>query len=126
MQPVRSEDDLKMLFRLTWYKTLFDVSTEVNDGMGAADYKISRGPKDKTIIEFKLASNTKLKSSLQKQTEIYKKASDAEFDIYVIVYFTESDEKRVIRILNELGMANKENIILVDARSDNKPTGSRA
>ncbi len=126
LQPTKNEADLKLLYRTTWYKTIYDVSSEVNDGGGAADFKISRGPQDKTIIEFKLASNTQLKTSLKNQTKVYKKASDANKDIYVIVYFTELEEKRVIRILNEIGIVNKENIVLVDARSDNKPTGSRA
>jgi hypothetical protein len=40
-------------------------------------FQISRGAADKTIVEMKLAKNTQLKRNLERQIEIYKKASDA-------------------------------------------------
>lgn len=75
--PIQRESDLHILYRLTWFATDSDVSREVNDGRGPADFKTSRGAKDKTIIEFKLAKNTQLERNLAKQAEIYEKASDA-------------------------------------------------
>ena len=75
-EPLHREDDVHILFRMTWYATEADVSTEVNDGRGPADFKISKG-KDKSIVEFKLAKNKSLERNLEKQTEIYKRASDA-------------------------------------------------
>jgi len=106
--------------------TSSDVSREVNDGRGPADYKISRGALDKTIVEFKLASNTKLQRNLERQAEIYQKASDAESGMKVIVYFTDSELKRVRRILSELKLENSPDIILIDARRENKPSASKA
>jgi hypothetical protein len=67
----------------------------VNDGRGPADFKASRGSKDKTIIEFKLASNTQLRRNLQHQVEVYKRASDAHSGIKVIVYFSRSEPDKV-------------------------------
>ncbi len=58
-KPIRRESDLQLLFRLTWFATPSDVSREVNDGRGPVDFKISRGSLDKSLVEFKLASNTK-------------------------------------------------------------------
>ena len=43
-----------------WYNTAFDVNREVENGRGIVDYTISKGAMDKTLIEFKLASNSKL------------------------------------------------------------------
>ena len=40
-------------------------------GRGAVDFKISRGSKDKTLVEFKLAKNTQLKRNLKNQVKIY-------------------------------------------------------
>lgn len=57
--------------------------------------------------------------------EIYKKASDADKGLKVIIYFTEREYKRVMAILGELGMKGDPNIILIDARSDNKPSASK-
>ena len=48
---------------------------------------------DKTLIEFKLASNSKLKSNLQHQLSIYAKANDTDKYISVILYFTDKEEE---------------------------------
>ena len=125
-KPIERESDLQVLYRLVWFGTPSDVSTEVNDGRGPADFKISRGAKDKTIVEMKLAKNTHLRRNLQKQAEIYKKASDAQDAIKVILFFTEEEEQRVHEILQGLGMLDNPDIFLIDARSDNKPSGSKA
>lgn len=114
--PITREEDLHVLFRLVWYGTTFDVSREVNDGRGPADFKISKGQKDKTLVEFKLASNTHLEDNLRHQLELYKKASDAENGYKVIVYFSDKELERVKEILKTLNMSNDPNIILIDAR----------
>lgn len=93
--PIKRESDLQILYRLVWFGTPSDVSSEVNDGRGPADFKISRGAKDKTIVEMKLAKNSHLKRNLEKQAEIYKKASDAENAIKAIIFFTPDEERRV-------------------------------
>jgi hypothetical protein len=124
--PITKEEDIHILYRLTWFATPSVVSREVNDGRGPADFKISRGHSDKTLVEFKLASNPQLSRNLQKQLEIYKKASDAEKGYKVIFYFTRQEVNRVNRILKELKMINDPNVILIDARKDNKPSGSKA
>ena len=125
-EPIERELDLQILYRLTWCGTRSDVSTEVNDGRGPADYKISRGAHDKTIIEFKLASNPQLRRNLERQSAIYQKASDAKHSLKVIIYFSKSELDRVSRILKELKLDDDPDVILIDARKDNKPSGSKA
>ncbi len=125
-QPVKREADLQIMYRLVWVGTPSDVTTEANDGRGPADFKISRGARDKTIIELKLASNSQLRNNLQKQAEIYMRASDASHSLKGILYFTREDELKVAKILKELKLENDESIVLIDARSDNKPSGSKA
>lgn len=124
--PITKEEDIHILYRLTWFSTPSDVSREVNDGRGPVDFKISRGSCDKSLVEFKLASNPQLSRNLQKQLEIYKKASDAEKGYKVIFYFSRQELNRVNGILKYLKMTNDPNVILVDARKDNKPSGSKA
>lgn len=124
-EPVRREVDLQLLFRLTWFGTTADVSREVNDGRGPVDFKVSRGAFDKSRVEFKLASNSKLKRNLQRQLEIYKAASDAPHGFKVIVYFTDGERDKVVNILTDLEMLDRDEIVLIDARPD-KPPGSRA
>ncbi|MDP4280451.1 MAG: hypothetical protein QQM50_07915 [Dehalococcoides mccartyi] len=123
-KPIAKEEDTHILYRLTWYGTLSDVSREVNDGRGPADFKISRGATDKTIVEFKLASNPQLKKNLSSQVEIYKAASDAGNGYKVIFFFNDSELKKVQDILQELALATERNIVLIDARK--KLSASRA
>lgn len=126
-RPVEREKDLHILYRLTWYATPSDVNHEVNDGRGPADFKISRGVSDKTLVEFKLASNSKLERNLRNQTAVYEAASDATWpSLKAIFIFSKAQEKRVLGILERLGLEGDPNIVLVDARSDNKPSGSMA
>ena len=124
--PIRREEDIHILYRLTWRESPSDVSREVNDGRGPADFKISRGSKDKTIVEFKLASNPQIKRNLENQTEIYKKASDAKTGYKVIFYFTHEEYMKITRILDDLNLRQDKSIFLVDARADNKPSASKA
>lgn len=124
--PVRREKDVHILFRLVWHGTPSDVSREVDDGRGPADFKISRGSSDKTLVEFKLASNSQLKRNLEKQLDIYKKASDAPVGFKVIIFFSEEELIRVQGILRELEMDGDDHVVLVDACSDNKPSASKA
>lgn len=123
--PIQREADLQVMYRLVWFGTTSDVSAEVNDGRGPADYKISRGA-DKTIVEMKLAKNSHLKANLQKQAEIYKAASDARHAIKVILYFTPAELERVLSILDEIDLQGHRDVVLIDARHDNKPSGSKA
>lgn len=123
---IKKEEDLQLLYRLTRLASVSDVNRKVNSGRGPVDYKVSRGNKDKTLIEFKLASNSQLKMNLQNQVEVYEKANETKKSIKVIMYFSESEYKRVNKIMDELNLHGSKNIILIDARSDNKPSASKA
>lgn len=124
--PVEREEDLHILYRMTWFATTSDVTREANDGRGPVDFKISKGSRDKTLVEFKLAKNSHLERNLERQTKIYEEASDAPRSIRVIVYFTESQKEHVEAILKKLNLLGREDVVLVDARKDNKPSGSKA
>lgn len=123
-QPIKREADLQVIYRLVWYGSPLDVNREVNNGRGPVDYKISYGSKNSTLVEFKLASNSKLKQNLAKQVDVYKAASNTERAIKVILFFSEAEEKKILDILNELNLAGNDDIVLIDARNDNKPSAS--
>lgn len=125
-EPLEREEDLHILYRMTWFATTSDVTREANDGRGPVDFKISKSSKDKTLVEFKLAKNSHLERNLERQTEVYEKASDAPRSIKVIVYFSAGEKKRLEAILKKLKLDGREDIVIVDARKDNKPSGSKA
>jgi hypothetical protein len=57
---------------------------------------------------------------------IYEEANRTRWSVKVIIFYTRQQETRVRGILKELGLQYKEDIILIDARSDNKPLASKA
>lgn len=125
-KPIENENDLQILYRLTWYATEFDVNREVNNGRGPVDYKISKGNKDSTLVEFKLAKNSKLEMNLKNQVEIYKRANNTKSEIKVILFFNQTEKAKVEDILRKLRIKRSPNIVLIDASKDNKPSASKA
>lgn len=125
-KPVQREQDLQLLYTLTWRATPSDVNREVNNGRGPVDFTISRGSRDKSLVEFKLASNSQLKRNLRKQVPVYEAANDTRRSLKVVCYFSERELAKTEGILRELGLENDASIILIDARADNKPSGSKA
>jgi vacuolar-type H+-ATPase subunit I/STV1 len=105
-----------------WYATDLDVNAEVNNGRGPVDFKISKGT-DKTLVEFKLAKNSKLKQNLKNQVKIYEAANDTKQSLTVILYHTDEELKKVRSIIKDLDLEKNENIILIDA-CDDKPSAS--
>ena len=112
----QKESILQKLFALICTNSTYDINAEVNNGRGPVDFKISKGSHDTTLVEFKLAKSSKLKSNLQYQVEIYKKANNTKKSITVILYFTTSEYNRATNILKELNLDNNKNIILIDGR----------
>jgi hypothetical protein len=125
-KPIHRETDLHVMFRLTWFASMSDVSPETNDGRGPVDFKISRGSQDKSLVEFKLASNTSLRKNLQNQVEIYKKAHSTDKAIKAVLFFSYQEKLRVEKILKELKLEDDKYIVLIDARRDNKKSASKA
>jgi hypothetical protein len=125
-KPVQREADLQILYRLTWFATPSDFNSEVNNGRGPVDFKISRGSKDKTIVEFKLAKNSKLEQNLLNQVGIYERANRTNKSLKVVFYFTKYEHQKVLKVLRKLKLQDDASITLIDCRADNKPSASNA
>lgn len=117
-KPIKRESDLQIMFRLVWFGSSLDVNREVNNGRGPVDYKVSFGRDNAALVEFKLASNSKLRQNLAKQVDIYKAASETKRAIKVIMFFSDEEYDKIVNILNELGIAGCSDVILIDARND--------
>jgi hypothetical protein len=125
-QPFSQEKEVQLFFGLIWCKTEFDVNREPNNGRGPVDFKVSYGAGDKSLIEFKLASNSSLKRNLEKQVAIYEAANNTRTSVKAIIYYTAAEQFKVQRILRELKLDGEASIVVIDARSDNKPSASKA
>jgi hypothetical protein len=124
-QPIKREQDLQLIYKLTWFASTMDVNREPNNGRGPVDYAISHGAKDKTLVEFKLASNSQLKKNLANQVKVYESANKTERSIKIIIYFDKNELLTVTTILRELNLQDDTSIILIDARNDNKISASK-
>lgn len=123
-EPLKREVDLQLLFKLMWHASPSSVDAEVNNGRGPVDFKVSRGSKDSTLVEFKLAGNKKLKQNLKHQVEVYKDANQTKKAIKVILFFSISEYQKTKRVLNELDLREGKEVILIDAQRENKTSAS--
>lgn len=123
--PVTRERDVHVLYRLTWFASVFDVNSEANSGRGPVDFAISKGSANKALAEFKLASNPQLAANLEHQTKIYQRAHRTTKSVKVIIYYNEEELTRVKSILSQLGLENDQSVVLIDARNDNKQSASK-
>lgn len=122
-KPIRREADLHILYKLVCYDTFSSCGSEVNNGRGPVDFKLSQGSKDSTLVEFKLTRT--LKRNLEKQVEVYKNANRTDKAIKVILYFTDDEQAKTNKILSDLGLLGNPHIVTIDAR-DNKIQASKA
>lgn len=125
-RPVSKERELQITFGLAWAGSALDANREVNNGRGPVDFKASMGSGDKSLIEFKLGSNSQLEHGLEKQVEVYEKANGTRSSMKVIICFTRGDMMRTEKILKKLGLDTEEAVVVIDARNDNKPSASNA
>ncbi len=125
-EPFSNETEVQLFFGLAWCNSDFDINREPNNGRGPVDFKVSYGASDKSLIEFKLAKSTSLKRNLEKQVAIYEKANKTRASLKVIVCYTAADQTKLQRVLTELNLVSDESVIAIDARSDNKPSASKA
>jgi hypothetical protein len=121
---IKREKDLQIMYRLTWFASSFDVNSEANSGRGPVDYAISKGSANKALVEFKLASNSKLAKNLKHQTPAYQAAHRTRKSIKVVLYFSAAELHKVKRVLEDLKLQNNPSVVLIDARSDNKQSAS--
>lgn len=120
------ESDVQIFFGVLWSRTEFDINREPNNGRGPVDFKASFGAGDKTLIEIKFASNSSLKRNLERQVEIYAEANRTDKHVKVVIVYNAAQAEKVAKILKELGLHDKESVVVIDARADNKPSASKA
>jgi len=121
-----SEKDVQRLVALTMQASVFDVNAEVNNGRGPVDFKVSRGSADTTLLEIKLASNSALRRNLEKQVPVYKKANKTKNAVTMVIFYSAEERAKLDRACTSLGIEEGPNLVFVNARSDDKPSGSKA
>ena len=62
-----------------------DISREVNNGHGPVDFKLSKGYKNKVVVEIKLTSNSQLLHGIEVQLPLYMEQESTDKAIYLII-----------------------------------------
>ncbi|WP_284892750.1 hypothetical protein [Cobetia amphilecti] len=85
----RKEKASQMLFYAIAYSYCqandLDLIPEAESGNGPVDFKISQGFEKKVLVEIKLSNNGRLVHGYEKQLEIYKKAEDTDYGVFLII-----------------------------------------
>ncbi len=115
-----NEDWIQRMFWLVWYGSESDINRGPTNGLGNPDFTASQGRKDKTLVEFKLASSSSLEKNIVNQLEKYKEINKTDQGIWVIIFFTRKEHQKVLGILKKHNLEDNKNYILIDARKDNK------
>lgn len=124
---ISKESDLQRLFQFVWYGTGYKLDAEANNGRGQADFIVSKGSKNQNIVEFKLASNSRL-SHVFEQVKIYEVANQSENSLIVIFYFSEAEHQKTMAMIQAACLEDEigKSIYIVDCREDNKKSASIA
>lgn len=104
-----------------------DLIREGNNGRGPVDFKLSRGNRDKALVEIKLTSNNQLIHGIETQLPIYMKQEEVEKALYLIIdNGHENAIKRFTDFYNDLSSECKDKIeyIIIDAQ--HKKSASKA
>jgi len=95
-----------------------DLSSEPNMGGGPVDFKFSHGFKARVVVEIKRSQGS-VEHGFEKQLETYKKASQTDFGVFVVIDYGDGGPKiRRIRHLRDLQIAKglrASEIVVIDA-----------
>ncbi len=123
-KPIKKEEFLQSLFKLVWCRTKYMFSPKSNSGAGPSDFLVSYGSGDSTVIEYKLASNPKLKS-VYNQTNRYKKShGTTQKSIVVVFCFNDKEKIKAMDLKNGSDCTNFETIV-IDCDRESKQSASK-
>lgn len=96
-----------------------DISREPETGRGPADFKLSKGYKERVIVEVKLSSNGKYLEGLVSQLPTYLKAEGAQYGLFLLIKVGNHEEK-LRRITNAHEQLRKDghdipDLVIIDA-----------
>lgn len=106
-----------------------DLNREVNLGRGPVDFKFSSGYENRSLIEVKLAKNSKFWNGLEKQLIKYLEVEEIKKGYFLVICFNNNDLQKVTAIQDKakiISIKNNVNIdvIIIDASFD-KPSASK-
>ena len=121
----RSEDAAQNLFlgivKHYCHANDIDISREADIGRGPVDFKVSHGYNYRSLLELKLAKNTKFWAGHSKQLPTYQKAEGTRSGYFLVIVYSDTDANRVADIQAKTAELNRSldyviTSVIVDAR----------
>lgn len=101
-----------------------DISRENNNGNGPVDFKISKGYKNKTIVEIKKSSNNQLSHCYKEQIPIYMNQEEIDKGIYLLIDLGNHDQ-RITNFKNAMQKYKNTKIELIEIDGRKKASASK-
>lgn len=105
------------------------IAKESDLGRGPSDFTFAQGHTQRTLIETKLAKNTRFWHGLERQLPTYMQAEGIDHGMFVVILLTEQDQRRVHDIQSVAQRVSRQtgyeiDVFVVDATTG-KPSASR-
>lgn len=112
---ITNEPELQLLFKLTHIDSEYDINSEVDNGSGSVDFTTSKGSKDKAIVEFKLAKNSKFKQNSHPlgQVRKYEKSNGTKKSIKVFFCFSKEEVIKVQKYIADFQL-NQDQVLTIN------------
>jgi len=108
-RPIEDEDNLSILFRLTW-----KAQRSVNSGTPAEVTTTWKQSGKNIKIVLKLCSNPQLKATLEKLKNVYDEQSNEQKYILALVYYSNEMLNSAEKLLKQMGMEHHKNVVLIN------------
>lgn len=111
-KPIEDEDNLSILFRLTWKASQHKLTEDNNSSEIITTWKDSN---KKLKIVLKLSTNTQIKKTLEKLKNVYKESSIEQEYILVLVCYSKEELNSIQSLLKKMDMSEHKNIVFINA-----------
>jgi hypothetical protein len=111
-KPIEDEDNLSILFRLTWKAN----HHKIDKDNSFAEIITSWKPSTKKLkIVLKLSTNSQIRKTLEKLRDVYKESSAEQEYILVLIHYSEGELNDIKFVLKAMNMSEHKNIVFINA-----------
>jgi hypothetical protein len=111
-KPIEDEDNLSILFRITWKANQPKIDKENNFAEIITSWKPA---KKKLKIVLKLSTNSQIRKTLEKLRDVYRESSSEQEYILVLIHYSETELNDIKFVLKAMNMSEHKNIVFINA-----------
>lgn len=111
-KPIEDEDNLSILFRLTWKAGLNKLESNSDSSEIITSWKES---KNKLKIVLKLSTNSQIRKTFEKIKDVYDELLTAQEYILVLIHYSHAELNSIKTTLKQMSMSEHKNIVFINA-----------